>query len=112
MPEKADSALEEVVLRGIGVSPGIARGPVSLSTALFFIPEREPLGAEEVEILESDLVRGTGRGSPARGNLLADAEEDEGVVLDGGDDDLGVEEGLLRDVVDADDVGADRDAGH
>lgn len=54
MPEETVSAAQEVVLRGIGVSPGIAEGPVCLSTALFYIPGREPLAAEAVE---SELAR-------------------------------------------------------
>ncbi len=47
MPEKTRSAKDEVVLVGIGVSPGIARGPVCLSTALFDMPEKEPIPPEE-----------------------------------------------------------------
>jgi phosphotransferase system enzyme I (PtsI) len=49
MPEETVSAAHEVVLRGIGVSPGIATGPACLSTALFYVPELTPLPADSVE---------------------------------------------------------------
>ncbi len=47
MPETTSSVALETVLVGIGVSPGIARGPVCLTTALFDEPEPEPVPAEE-----------------------------------------------------------------
>ena len=49
MPEETHSAPQEVVLVGIGVSPGIARGPVCLSTALFDEPERAAVAPEQTE---------------------------------------------------------------
>lgn len=54
MPEESNNAAGEVVLVGIGVSPGIARGPVCLTTALFDKPEREALTADEVS---AELLR-------------------------------------------------------
>jgi phosphotransferase system enzyme I (PtsI) len=47
MPEITSSEALETVLVGIGVSPGIARGPVCLTTALFDTPEPEPVPAEQ-----------------------------------------------------------------
>jgi phosphotransferase system enzyme I (PtsI) len=47
MPETSSSTPPETVLVGIGVSPGIARGPVCLTTALFDVPEPEPVPPEE-----------------------------------------------------------------
>ena len=49
MPEELDSAEDEVVLVGIGVSPGIARGPVCLSMTLFDVPEKEVISPDGVE---------------------------------------------------------------
>lgn len=40
---------EEIVLVGIGVSPGIARGPVHLSTDIFETPEVEDIAEDQVE---------------------------------------------------------------
>ncbi len=48
MAGESFSTENEVVLVGIGVSPGIARGPVCLSTNVFDTPEREPVPAEAV----------------------------------------------------------------
>ena len=48
MPDPSASYENEVVLAGIGVSPGIARGPVCLSTALFDVPEKEAIAPDEV----------------------------------------------------------------
>ncbi|HEX2747031.1 MAG TPA: phosphoenolpyruvate-utilizing N-terminal domain-containing protein, partial [Verrucomicrobiales bacterium] len=48
MPGKPHSSENEVVLVGIGVSPGIARGPVCLSTNVFDTPQREPVAPEAV----------------------------------------------------------------
>ena len=42
MAEKFVTAMITVLV-GIGVSPGIARGPVCLTTALFDVPEPEPV---------------------------------------------------------------------
>ncbi len=39
---------EEMILVGIGVSPGIARGPVHISTAVFEVPEAEEISPEGV----------------------------------------------------------------
>jgi phosphoenolpyruvate-protein phosphotransferase (PTS system enzyme I) len=40
---------EEIVLVGIGVSPGIARGPVHLSNDVFEIPEIEAIPPDDIE---------------------------------------------------------------
>jgi phosphoenolpyruvate-protein phosphotransferase (PTS system enzyme I) len=40
---------DEVVLVGIGVSPGIARGPVCLANTVFDVPEMEEVPAEEAD---------------------------------------------------------------
>ncbi len=48
MPDPSASYENEVVLVGIGVSPGIARGPVYLSTAFFDLPEKEVIAPDEV----------------------------------------------------------------
>ena len=40
---------EEMVLVGIGVSPGIARGPVHLSKDIFETPEPEAIGGDEID---------------------------------------------------------------
>lgn len=42
MPRELFDPHEEIVLVGIGVSPGIAHGPVCLSDAIFETPEKEP----------------------------------------------------------------------
>ena len=39
----------EVVLVGIGVSPGIARGPVCLATDVFDVPECDPVAPDDVD---------------------------------------------------------------
>ncbi len=54
MFEKAAHSGEEMVLVGIGVSPGIARGPVHLATDVFESPECEEIPAEAVE---GELIR-------------------------------------------------------
>jgi len=48
MPGNPITSDHEVVLVGIGVSPGIARGPVCLSTGIFEVPEVEEITPEEV----------------------------------------------------------------
>ena len=45
---------EEIVLVGIGVSPGIARGPVHLSNDIFESPESEAIEEDEVD---SEVIR-------------------------------------------------------
>lgn len=54
MFKKDAQAGEEIVLVGIGVSPGIARGPVHLSTDVFESPEIEEIAEDEVE---GELIR-------------------------------------------------------
>ena len=49
MFEKGAQSGEEMVLVGIGVSPGIARGPVHLTTDVFEIPELEEIPEDAVE---------------------------------------------------------------
>lgn len=49
LPTHSDSGPEEIILRGIGVSPGIAIGPVGLGLQVFELPEIEPVEAEEGE---------------------------------------------------------------
>ena len=52
--KKEPLAGEEIVLVGIGVSPGIARGPVHLSTDVFEAPELEEIPEDEVD---GELIR-------------------------------------------------------
>ena len=54
MFEEAAHPGEEIVLVGIGVSPGIARGPVHLSNDIFESPESEAIGEDEVD---SEVIR-------------------------------------------------------
>ena len=54
MFEKAAHPGEEIVLVGIGVSPGIARGPVHLSNDIFESPESEAIEEDEVD---SEVIR-------------------------------------------------------
>ena len=54
MFEEAAHPGEEIVLVGIGVSPGIARGPVHLSNNIFESPESEAIGEDEVD---SEVIR-------------------------------------------------------
>ena len=49
MVQKSAPPGEEIILVGIGVSPGIARGPVHLSTAVFETPQLEEIPPEGVE---------------------------------------------------------------
>lgn len=54
MFQKPAQSGEEMVLVGIGVSPGIARGPVHLATDIFESPELEEIPPDEVD---SELIR-------------------------------------------------------
>ena len=86
MPEELHSTEDEVVLVGIGVSPGIARGPVCLSMTLFDVPEKEEISPDgvEAELLRfRDAVAETKRQlAHLRDRVAAEAGTDDAFIFD------------------------------
>ncbi len=86
MPEELHSAEDEVVLVGIGVSPGIARGPVCLSMTLFDVPEKEeisPDGAEaELQRFREAVAETKRQLAHLRDRVAAEAGTDDAFIFD------------------------------
>src|SRR5688572_7080977 len=86
MPGESYSTENEVVLVGIGVSPGIVRGPICLSTNVFDTPEREPVPsgavAGEMQRFHAALVETKEQLTRLRDRVAQEAGTDDAFIFD------------------------------
>jgi phosphotransferase system enzyme I (PtsI) len=86
MPSSSHDQIREVVLVGIGVSPGIALGPVCLSTDVFDIPGTEPVDAAELpaqlDRFHAALAETKRQLAALRDRVAAEAGTDDAFIFD------------------------------
>ena len=86
MGKHSGNFTNEIVLVGLGVSPGIARGPVHLSTDVFETPQDESIGEEDVgaelERLSNALNVTRAQLETMRDRIAAEVGTDDAVIFD------------------------------
>ena len=86
MPKKPPTEEDEVVLVGVGVSPGIARAPVCLSVTLFDEPEKEAMAPEgvpaELQRLHDALGETKRQLTHLRDRVAAEVGTDDAFIFD------------------------------